>query len=308
MRKFLKYKDSPIKIWPNSAMSCPRITGRIEVDEGFLDGAGASITDITGQKRADEKIRTLNADLACRVAELEAANRELESFSYTVSHDLRAPLTNIGLSCQMMMELLVDRDDERCRNFVDGIFLATKQMDQLITLLLDFSRISRSSLNRETVSLSGMARVIAAEIQHTQPERRVTFHIEEGRTAHGDARLLRLVMLNLLGNAWKYTGKTETGVIEFGMTGLGEERRYFVRDNGAGFDMGQADKLFGAFQRLHKRNEFEGHGIGLATVQRIIQRHGGRVWAEGEVGKGATFYFTINNSFPIKKLSSDFDL
>jgi PAS domain S-box-containing protein len=262
-------------------------------DAGKYLGTRGSNRDITERKKAEEKIITLNADLACRAVELEAANRELEAFGFTVSHDLRAPLTNISLSCQLIMEQWADWNDEQSKNYLDGIFLATKQMDQLISSLLDFSRISRTGLNRETVNLSEMAKVIAAELQLDRLDRRVTFHIEEGRKAYGDAELLRLVMLNLLGNAWKYTSKRETAVIEFGMTELGEERTYFVRDNGAGFDMSQADKLFGAFQRLHNKNEFEGHGIGLATVQRIIQRHGGRVWAEGEIGKGATFYFAL---------------
>ncbi|HZV81702.1 MAG TPA: ATP-binding protein, partial [Geobacteraceae bacterium] len=162
-----------------------------------------------------------------------------------------------------------------------------------ISSLLCLSRISRGDLSLATVDLSAMARVIAAELQLVQPERQAVFTIADGGTAYGDAELLRLVMTNIIGNAWKYTGKKETTVIDFGMTECEGERAYFIRDNGTGFDMNQADKLFTAFERLHKKNDFEGHGIGLATVQRIIHRHGGRVWAEGEVDKGATFYFVL---------------
>ena len=190
-------------------------------------------------------------------------------------------------------ELCGEKISSQCMTTLRGIIASTEWMDQLITSLLTLSGISRSELNLESVDLSEMARVIAAELRLSQPERRATFAIAEGGTAHGDANLLRLAMANLLGNAWKYTARTEAAVIEFGVNESEGERTYFVRDNGIGFDMGQAGRLFAPFQRLHGAREYEGHGIGLATVQRIVQRHGGRVWAEGEVGRGATFCFTL---------------
>lgn len=262
-------------------------------NEGNYLGTRGSNSDITERKKAEEQIALLNKNLAEHAQELEMANRELEAFGYTVSHDLRAPLTKINLCCQVVQELWGDRLDEQCRSFILEIRETTERMDQLMTSLLDFSRISRREPASEPVDLSEMATVIAAELRLKQPDRRVTFDIAEGITVTGDEKLLRLALVNLLGNAWKYTGKKESAVIEFGVTGLDGSRTYFVRDNGAGFDMGQADKLFDAFQRLHSSKEFEGHGIGLATVQRIINRHGGRVWAEAEVGKGATLYFTL---------------
>ncbi|KAF0216060.1 MAG: response regulator [Geobacteraceae bacterium] len=236
--------------------------------------------------RARDELNALNEQLA-------VANRELEAFSYSVSHDLRSPLTNINGFCQVITELCGDKLDEQCMGFVRQIYNQTRRMDQLISTLLNFSRLTKSEIRPETLDLSSMARAIAVALRQNEPERRVTFIIGEGVTAHGDMRLLRVVLENLLGNAWKYTCKREGAEIEFGVTEIGAERTYFVRDNGAGFEMAQADKLFFPFQRLHSAAEFEGHGIGLATVQRIIQRHGGRVWAEGEVGNGASFYFTL---------------
>jgi len=262
-------------------------------DEGNYLGTRGSYRDITERKRIEEQVVTLNKHLAAHTHELESANQELESFSYTVSHDLRAPLTHISLCCQVMTTLYDDKLDEQCKNYLLDIYHAIARMNQLITSLLDFSCISRSDLNRETVHLTEMAKVIAAELQLEQINRQVTFTIAEEVWGYGDANLLRLALANLLGNAWKYTGKKENAVIEFGTTECEGKRVFFVRDNGAGFDMEQVDKLFVAFQRLHGKKEFDGHGIGLATVQRIINRHGGRIWAEGEVGKGATFFFTL---------------
>ncbi|MBT0653423.1 sensor histidine kinase [Geomobilimonas luticola] len=261
--------------------------------EGQFSGFRGIDRDISARKAAEERINTLNAELAAKAAELEVANRELEAFAHTVSHDLRTPLTNITLSCQVMREICKEKNGDQCNELIQGICNAAERMDRLITSLLNFARISRSPLNVQPVDLSEMARVIAAELQLNQPDRRVTFIIAEGITARGDGNLLHIVLTNLLGNAWKYTRNRETAVIEFGMTEIEGKQAYFVRDNGAGFDMNQADKLFGAFQRLHSAKEYEGYGIGLATVKRIVQRHGGSVWAAGEVEKGATFYFTL---------------
>jgi signal transduction histidine kinase len=226
--------------------------------------------------------------------ELADVNRELEAFSYSVSHDLRAPLRSIEGFSQILLEDYADKLGEEGEDYVGRVRVASRRMALLIDDLLDLSRVSRRPLRREPVDLSAQTREIAAELRRSQPERDVEFVIADGLTANGDARLLRLALENLLGNSWKFTSREERARIEFGSTALeGRERVYFVRDNGVGFDETYAGKLFGAFQRLHGAAEFEGTGIGLATVQRIVRRHGGRVWAEGEVGEGATFFFTL---------------
>lgn len=266
--------------------------------EGRFAGLRGIDRDISARKEAEERVRQLNAQLAHKAAALEAANRELEEFSHAVSHDLRTPLTSISLSCQVVMELCGSEIKEQCRSVLQGICTTIQRMDQLITSLLNLSRISSRDLNFEVVDLTAMAKIIAAELRLNQPDRRVLFNITDGVTASGDASLLRVVLANLLGNAWKYTGKKELAVIEFGIMEAAGNRIFFVRDNGTGFDMSRAGKLFHAFQRLHSDEEYEGHGIGLATVQRIVQRHGGRIWAEGEEGKGSTFYFTLAPAEP----------
>jgi PAS domain S-box-containing protein len=249
--------------------------------------------DITSRKRAEEEIEILYNNLLVRAFDLEAANKELEAFNYTVSHDLRKPLTIINGYCQAILELFAVNLNPQCKEYLREIYDWTLRMNQLIDALLNFSRLSHSELHEETVNLSEIARVVAGGLRHMEPARRVTFRIAEGITVKGDANLLQVVLENLLGNAWKYTGNQVEAVIEFGQIEVEGKPAWFVRDNGSGFDMENAEKLFIPFQRLPGTDEFKGHGIGLATVERIIRRHGGRVWAEGEVGKGATIYFTL---------------
>lgn len=249
--------------------------------------------DITARKQAELEIEALNTTLANRAQELESANKELETFNYTISHDLRGPITVIHGFSQVLLEKSKDKFDEQTFNYLRIINQEIRRMDAMINCLLKFSRLSRQELDQEEVDLGIIAATVARELQLRHPERQVVFTIAETAPCHGDKILLRSVMENLIGNAWKYTAKTESATIEFGILQSDGKPTYFVRDNGVGFDKDKSDKLFGVFQRLHSDEEFEGFGIGLATVQRIIQRHGGEIRAEGETGKGATFYFTL---------------
>jgi PAS domain S-box-containing protein len=250
--------------------------------------------DITERKRAEESVRRLNGDLQSQSAQLQAANQELEAFSYSVSHDLRAPLRSIDGFSQALLEDYADKVDEQGKDYLQRVRASTQRMAELIDDLLNLSRVSRGKMRLETVNLSAMARNIAAELQQAEPQRRVDLVVAEGMVVNGDSGLLKAALENLIGNAWKFTGKRRDARIEFGVTQQDGNRDYFVRDNGAGFDAAYAAKLFGAFQRLHDAREFPGTGIGLATVQRIIHRHGGRIWAEGKPNEGAAFYFTLS--------------
>ncbi|MFN2455760.1 MAG: PAS domain S-box protein [Pyrinomonadaceae bacterium] len=255
-------------------------------------------TDISERVDAEQRILRLNVELERRViertAELEAANKELEAFSYSVSHDLRAPLRSIDGFSQVLLEDYAGHIDAAGQNYLHRVRAATQRMAQLIDDMLKLSRVSRGLMRRDEINLSALARETLEHLQKAQPERRVEIEIAEDIIARGDAQLVRIALENLLGNAWKFTGRRPSAKIEFGIkVGDVGERIFFVRDNGAGFDMAYANKLFGAFQRLHSIKEFEGTGIGLATVQRIINRHGGSIRAEGEIGRGATFYFTL---------------
>jgi signal transduction histidine kinase len=235
-------------------------------------------------------------DLQDANRELEGANRELEAFSYSVSHDLRAPLRTIDGFSQILLEDYATELDDEGQDYLGRVRAASQHMGNLIDDLLDLSRVSRRPLRKELVDLSSVAADIVEDFRKSEPGREVEFVTEDGITAWGDVNLLRVALENLLGNAWKFTSKEPHATIEFGSTPQDDgSPEYFVRDNGAGFDARYSDKLFGAFQRLHGVEEFEGTGIGLATVARIVHRHGGRVWAEGEVGKGATFFFTLGS-------------
>lgn len=249
--------------------------------------------DITERKRAEEEIERLSTDLAARAADLEAANRELEAFNYTVAHDLRKPLTVINILCRTIEAQCGDNLDEQCRGFLQESYKSTLRMSRLIDVLLNFSRLAHIEPRRDKIDISAIAQAAAAALKQSDPARRVTFRIADGMITEGDANLLRAVLDNLLDNAWKHTMARDEAVIEFGLAEIEGKPAYFVRDNGTGFDMSDADKLFIPFRRLSGAEKSKGFGIGLATVERIIRRHGGRVWAEGEPGKGATFNFTL---------------
>jgi len=283
-------------------------------------------TEIAERRRAEEKIISLNEELRHHLLQLETANRELEAFSYSVSHDLRAPLRSIAGFSQALSDDYENKLEPEGRDYLKRILAATGRMGMLIDDLLNLSRVSRAEMKREEVDLSGLARKIADMLMKTQPERQAEFTIAEGLVVRGDERLLTIVLENLFSNAWKFTGKVPRAMIEFGaLTNpplhpsregtIGKENPppesglldagsmrphpsregtvYYVRDNGAGFDMAYARKMFNPFQRLHSVNEFPGTGIGLATVKRIINRHGGSVWIEAEAGKGTAVYFTL---------------
>jgi signal transduction histidine kinase len=245
------------------------------------------------RKRAEAEIKSLNASLAARASELEDANQELEAFNYTAAHDLRQPVNTIGSYCQLIKKLCGVGLDEKCKGYLQEAYDSSLRMSRLIGVLLNFSRLTHVELRRVDVDLSAMAHEVAGGLKLTGPERQVDFRIADRIVAHADPSLLRMVLDNLLGNAWKYTGKREEVVIEFGAQEIDGVTTYFVRDNGPGFDKACSDKLFIPFQRLPDAEECRGFGVGLATVERIIGRHGGRIWAEGEPEKGATFYFTL---------------
>jgi light-regulated signal transduction histidine kinase (bacteriophytochrome) len=221
------------------------------------------------------------------------ANKELESFSYSVSHDLRAPLRGIDGFSQALVEDEAEHLSPRGQNYLQRIRAAAQRMAELIDDLLRLSRVSRSDFRKEQVDLSALVTTVAAELRKAHPERNVEVVVKPSVSANADARLIKITLENLLGNAWKFTSKVDGARIEFGTRDEDGGVVYFVRDNGAGFDMKYADKLFGAFQRLHTDKEFPGTGIGLATVQRIVLRHGGRIWVDAAVGSGATFLFTL---------------
>jgi signal transduction histidine kinase len=260
---------------------------------GILAGAARLHRAIGERDRAEQEIVILNQDLLERKAELETANRELDAFSSAISHDLRSPLSTISGFTELIRELPAGDHQEKREKYTNSISRECGRMDTLISTLLEFSRLSRAEPRREPVDLSAMAAEIAADLRQRDPGRSVAFRIEAGATATGDSALLRIVMQNLLGNAWKYTSKRGEALIEFGSLERNGKKIFFVRDNGAGFDQAEAGRVFEAFHRLHSDKEFTGTGIGLATVKRIISRHNGRIWAEGEVGKGATISFTV---------------
>jgi PAS domain S-box-containing protein len=260
-----------------------------------------TVRDITAQREAEAEVGRLNTDLEARVerrtADLALANKNLEAFSYSVSHDLRAPLRALSGYSEALLEDYSDHLDETGRGYAERIQAASERMARLIDDLLQLARVSRSQMHIRPVDLSGEVAAVVKEFQSADPGRQIEISIQDGVQASADRGLIRTVLQNLIENAWKFTSREENPTIEFGsMPADGAEIGCFMRDNGAGFDPAHAAKLFEPFERLHTDTDFAGTGIGLASVQRIIERHGGRIWAESEVGHGATFYFTLDST------------
>jgi signal transduction histidine kinase len=269
-----------------------QMLAEIQQQNARLEEAHATLEHRVAERTHDLELRS--QELETQGHELDAANKELEAFSYSVSHDLRAPLRAIdGFSKALLEDYPGKTLDERGLHYLERVRVGTQRMASLIDDLLNLSRVTRSTLQRRETDVTAIAEAAAAELARRHPDRRVNYQVQPGLRAFADSHLITIVLENLLGNAWKFSANVPDARIEIGRQNNGDDSVFYVRDNGAGFDMAYADKLFGAFQRLHSDSEFEGTGIGLATVQRIIHRHGGRIWAVSEQGKGATFSFTL---------------
>lgn len=279
--------ESPIgaigNYWASRHLASPH---EIEMLQALANTTAVALEDVALYSELERRVKE-------RTLQLEQTNQELEAFSYSVSHDLRAPLRHINGFAGALVEEYGQSLDETAQNYISRINAGAAEMARLIDDLLRLARFTRAEMKNERVDLSAIAREISAKLRTDNPGRNAELRIEEGLQVSGDKGLLQAVMENLLSNAWKYSAKTDQAIIEFGKIPGPGDPVYFVKDNGAGFDMNYASKLFVPFQRLHHASEFAGHGVGLATVRRIISRHGGRIWAEAAPGKGATFYFTL---------------
>ncbi|MCA9602737.1 MAG: PAS domain S-box protein [Myxococcales bacterium] len=261
-------------------------------EDGSVEAVVGFISEVTGLKRAEDEIRRLNQELEARVQELETANRQLEAYSYSVSHDLRNPLATMDATAHLLASQFSSTSPRAAAQF-DRLSRSVRRMDGLIDDILTLAKATRGELRREKLDLTNLAREVCDELGAMRPERTLDVRIDAGLLAVGDPRLVRVVFENLFSNAWKYTQNTERPVIEFSVAHHPTREIFCVRDNGAGFDMAHAEKLFNAFERAHAETEFAGMGVGLATVRRIVRAHGGEIWAEGEPGKGASFFFTL---------------
>jgi PAS domain S-box-containing protein len=296
-RGYIRYDNIPLHAKAGNSVAVEFVSNIYDV--GVNKVIQCNIRDITERRQAETEIHRLNVDLERRVhlrtGQVEALNRELKTFNYSVSHDLRAPLRRVNGFVAALESACGDELNAKGKELIVEIRAATEHMSALIQALLKLATLGRSELQCQQIDLSSLAHIVAADLQQGDPSRQVEVIIPEGIFATGDADLLRIVIDNLMGNAWKFTSLVDCARIEFGVTyPANKPAQYFVRDNGAGFDMRYADRLFGAFQRLHLEDEFPGTGIGLASVQRIIHRHGGRIWAESSLGHGATFYFDVD--------------
>jgi PAS domain S-box-containing protein len=280
------HKDGSLRVLETSGIPLYDRRGR-------FSGLRGIDRDITERKKSEEAVRCLNENRRRQALELQATNRDLTAFGYSLSHDLRSPLTRIFLAAQTIVDLYGDRFDETGKGLLQAIYAGCKDMEEFIEAMLVLFRVTQDEINRSEVDLSALSEEIMAEFRLLQTERQVELVIAPGLVARCDPHLMRILLGNLLGNAWKYSSKLELSRIEVGCLAERGELIFFVRDNGAGFDMARGDRLFKPFQRLHSAQEFSGSGIGLATVQRAVERHGGRVWGEGVVDGGATFYFTL---------------
>ena len=268
--------------------------GYAPTDQEEIEALMAAFSEALNRRRAERTIGELNRELERKLGQLEAANNELEAFSYSVSHDLRAPLRHIAGFVELLHKRDLDALDEKSLHYLRVISESAEKMGALIDDLLSFSRMGRAEMMKTRVDLGQMVKEIIAELKEQTGERQIVWEIAPLPEAEGDAAMLRLVMTNYIANALKFTRTRPRARIEIGaLTGNPEETLFYVRDNGVGFDMKYEGKLFGLFQRLHATEEFEGTGVGLANVRRIIHRHGGRTWAEGSVGGGATFWFSL---------------
>ena len=294
-KEYIRYENLPLESSDGQKMDVEFVSNVYPVDGSKV--IQCNVRDMTARRKAEEALRQLNANLEQRViertAELEAANKELESFSYSVSHDLRAPLRAVDGFSQAVLEDYGTQLPDEGRRYLQTIREGAQRMGILIDDLLTFSRLSRLPLSRHEVETGELVRAVIEDLRAQAPGRSIEVRVAKLPVCQGDAALLKQVWINLLANAFKYTRNRATAVVEVGCSQENGAHIYFVRDNGTGFDMRYAGKLFGVFQRLHRAEEYEGTGVGLAIVQRIVHRHGGRVWADATIDGGATFYFTL---------------